>query len=71
MGVLDAVFDVFTGIVTWFGETMPSIQNLFYTTGTGGAGQLTFLGVLAIVGVGISLVFLLIGVISNFLQFRS
>lgn len=68
MGVLDAVFDVFTSIVTWFSDTMPSIQSLFYTTGADGG--LTFLGVLAVAGLGIGVVFLLIGVISNFLHFR-
>jgi hypothetical protein len=33
-------------------------------------GALTFLGVLAVAGLAVSVVFLLMGVVSNFLHFR-
>lgn len=64
-GVLGAVFDVFTAIAGWFGQTIPVISTMFYNEGT-----LTLLGTLAVAGLGVSIVFLLIGVISNFLHFR-
>lgn len=65
MGVLEAIFGVFTEIVSWISTTMPSIEAMFYAS-----DQLTFLGVLAVAGLGVSVVFLLLGVISNFLHFR-
>lgn len=71
MGVLDAVMDVFGSVASWIVETVPSITSLFWTAGTGGEGSLTFLGVLAIAGLAVSVAFLLIGLIQNFLNFRS
>lgn len=64
--ILDSVFAVFTAIAEWFGEIIPTISAFFYVAETG----LTFMGTLTIIGLGISLIFLLIGLISNFLQFR-
>lgn len=70
MGVLDAVMDVFSNVASWIVETVPSVTELFWTTSTGGTGSLTFLGVLAVAGLAISVAFLLIGLIQNFLHFR-
>lgn len=69
--VLDSILAVFTAIGEWFTEFVPTLFGLFYTAGVdGGAGQLTFLGVLAVAGLSISVVFLVVGLIQNFLHFR-
>lgn len=69
--VLDSVLGVFSAIGEWFSEFVPTLFSLFWTPGTGAeGGQLTFLGVLAIAGLAFSVVFLVIGLIQNFLHFR-
>lgn len=65
-GIVSVIFAVFSAIAEWFSETLPTIIEMFYVAETG----LTFLGGLAVVGLGVSVVFLLMGVISNFLHFR-
>lgn len=65
MGVLSAILAVFSGIAEWFVEIIPVVISIFYTE-----GALTFMGYLAIIGLAISIIFLLLGVISNFLHFR-
>lgn len=66
MGIVSAVTDVFAEIGNWIVEYMPSIEALFYTAETG----LTLLGTLAVVGLGISVFFLLMGIIQRFLKFQ-
>lgn len=69
--VLEAILNVFGAIGDWFTVFVPSLFNLFWIPGEGGApGELTFLGVLAVAGLAISVVFLVIGLIQNFLHFR-
>lgn len=63
--VLTAVLAVFMAIANWFTEAIPVITAFFFAD-----GALTFMGVLAVAGLAVSIVFLLIGVISNFLHFR-
>lgn len=63
--VLQAVLAVFMAIAEWFTDAIPVITAFFYAD-----GALTFMGVLAVAGLAVSIVFLLIGVISNFLHFR-
>lgn len=63
--VLNAVLDVFTEVGNWIAEAVQGFVPMFY-----GTEGLTFLGVLAVAGLSISVCFLLIGVISNFLHFR-
>lgn len=65
MDVINAIFDVFDGITTWLTGAVQEVIPMFY-----GAEGLTFLGSLAVVGLGIGVVFLLIGIIQNFLHFR-
>lgn len=67
--ILGSILAVFSGIAEWFVEIIPVVISLFYTT-VEGVGSLTFLGYLAIIGLGISVIFLMLGVISNFLHFR-
>ena len=69
--VLESILAVFSAIGDWFAEFVPTLFQLFWTPGASGeAGELTFLGVLAVAGLAISVVFLVIGLIQNFLHFR-
>ena len=67
MTVVTAITGVFTEIANWISTTIPSITEVFYDAE---AGSLTFLGVLAVVALGISIFFLLMGLVQNFLHFR-
>lgn len=64
--VLDAILDVFDAVSTWIQSAVTSVMPMFYASDTG----LTFLGVLAVAGLAFSVVFLIIGIIQNFLHFR-
>ena len=66
MAVLTAIFDVFTAVGEWIVTTVPELLTMFYTAESG----LTILGVLAVASLAISVVFLIIGLIQNFLHFR-
>lgn len=66
MDILTAILAVFTAIGEWIGTAVTSIMPMFYVAGTG----LTFLGVLAVAGLAFSVIFLIIGLIQNFLHFR-
>ena len=66
-GILAAILAVFTAIGEWITTTLPTFFTLFYVAETG----LTLLGVLAVAGLGISIVFLLIGIIQRFLKFQA
>lgn len=63
--VLSAVLEVFTEVGAWISTNVPTFYTMFYAE-----GSLTFLGVLAVASLSISVVFLLLGVIQNFLHFR-
>lgn len=61
-----AITAVFTAIMGWISDSIATLTPIFYVAETG----LTFIGTLTIMGLGISIFFLLVGVISNFLKFR-
>lgn len=63
--VLEAILAVFTGIGEWIGTAVQALIPMFYVAETG----LTFLGVLAVSGLGFSVIFLLIAIIQRFLHF--
>lgn len=63
--ILSAILAVFTAIGEWIGTSVTSISAMFYAE-----GALTLLGTLSVCGLGFSIIFLLIGVITNFLTFR-
>lgn len=65
--VLSAILEVFSSVGTWLTQAVQSMIPMFYVAETG----LTFIGVLAVAGLAISVAFLLINVISNFLSFRA
>jgi hypothetical protein len=71
MGVLEAILAIFTGIGNWMSTAFDQIIPIFWKAAdTGDGGTLTFMGVLAVAGLAISVVFLLIAVVQRFLQFR-
>lgn len=65
--MVEAVTNVFTGIGDWIADFLPTIMSIFWDAE---AGTLTFLGILAVCGLAVSIFFLLMGVIQNFLHFR-
>lgn len=70
--IISAMTAVFDAVFTWVKSAITSVIEVFYTTGTGegATGQLTFLGVLALIALAISIFFLLVGLIQNFLHLR-
>lgn len=56
---------VFSEIITWIVSALESVLAVFYAD-----GALTFLGMLGVAGLAISVFFLIMGVIQNFLHFR-
>ena len=71
MAIITAMTNVFQAVFTWIKTAMISVIEVFYTTGADGTGELTILGILALVGLGISIFFLLVNVISGFLNLRN
>lgn len=70
--IVSAILSVFGDISEWIIATLMSLTDLFWQQTTTGDGyQLTFFGVMAVVSVGIGLIFLLIRVIQNFIKLRS
>lgn len=65
--VLTAVLAVFSLVGEWIAETVVTFIPMFYVAETG----LTFLGVMAVASLAISVAFLLIGIIQRFLAFRA
>ena len=66
MGVISAITNVFDAMSNWLMSTIPSVTALFYDST---AGTLTFVGVLAVCALGISVFFLIVGLIQRFLHF--
>lgn len=66
MSIVEQMTDVFTDIMTWIVTALQSVIGIFWSDTTG----LTFLGILALVALGVSIFFLLMGVIQNFLHLR-
>lgn len=64
--LVTAIFDVFTAVGDWIVDVLTQMIPVFYDSQTG----LTFLGTLAVVALGMSVIFLVIGIIQSFLHFR-
>lgn len=65
-GILDSVLEVFTAVGEWIVSSVNALTPMFYSS----EGGLTFMGVLAVAGLGFSVIFLILSVIQNFLHFR-
>lgn len=66
MGIIEQITGVFDAIGTWLAGAVEDLIPMFYVAESG----LTFLGTLAVIGLAMSVVFLLIGLIQKFLHFR-
>jgi hypothetical protein len=64
MSVVESVVDVWTAVSTWYVSTFQSVQPIFYNAESG----LTFIGVLACIGAGLSIIMGLVMVIRSFLK---
>ena len=67
MGIVEQMTGVFTEIGEWIVSAITQLQAVFYNAETG----LTLMGTLAVVGLAIGVIFLVVGVIQNFLRLRS
>lgn len=63
--MVTAITDIWSGLSTWITSSLSQVQVVFWAE-----GQLTFLGQLAFIGLGIGIFFLIMGVIQNFLHLR-
>lgn len=63
--VISAITAVFTAVISWIITAIQSVVAVFWT-----GEALTFLGVLALIALGISIFFLFMGLIQNFLHLR-
>lgn len=71
MGIFAAISDVWSEVAAWLVEFIPTITAIFWTPAADGTeGSLTFLGVLAVISLAISVFFLIMGLIQNFLHLR-
>lgn len=64
--VVSAITGVFTAMASWITTTIPSVVAVFYDKTDG----LTFMGTLAVIALSVSVFFLLMGLVQNFLHFR-
>lgn len=70
MGIVEAILAVWTTVSEWFATAWTALIPIFWTAGEAGSGQFTFMGALAVLGLAVSVVFLLIGVLQRFLHLR-
>lgn len=68
--IITAITTCWTAIFTWLTTSISSLVPIFYEVDAQGEGSLTFLGVLAIIALGVSVFFLIMGLIQNFLHLR-
>lgn len=65
--IVTAITAVFTAMGEWIITYIPKIVEIFYNSTD---KSLTFLGVLAVIALAVSIFFLVMGLVQNFLHFR-
>lgn len=65
-GVATEIFEIFSAIGAWFVSMITNLLPIFYTAESG----LTIIGVLAVCGLGVSVILLVIGFVQNFFHWR-
>ena len=64
--LIDGITTVFDAIGDWIISAFSSMQSIFWVAES---EQLTFMGILAVCGLAMSVIFLIIGIIQRFLHF--
>lgn len=64
-GIVGGITAVWTEVADWIVTTLPNVVKVFYAD-----GKLTFLGTLSVVALGVSVFFLIMGLIQKFLHLR-
>lgn len=67
--IIDSLTTVFSAVFEWIMGAIEAVIPVFWNA-TADGGTLTFLGVLAIIALAISIFFLIVGFIQNFLHLR-
>lgn len=68
--MISQITNVWTEVLTWFTTNLPKIEELFVVKNAGEVTGLTLMGTFSLIGVAIGIVFLVIGVIQNFVHLR-
>lgn len=63
--IISSVMEIFTAILNWFTTSMTAVSNLFYTD-----GNLTLVGVMALLGLGIGVFTVVVGIIRSLIKAR-
>ena len=66
MNIVQTVFEVFDKISEWIVGAVNDMVPIFYNTESG----LTFLGTMALCGLGVGLILLIFNVVKSFIQFK-
>lgn len=66
MAIVDSILGVFTDVGEWISSAVGSFMPMFYTAEDG----LTFMGILTVMGLAVSVAFLCIGILQRFLKFK-
>lgn len=66
MTLVEQITGVFSAIAEWIAEVIPTLFELFYNAESG----LTFLGITAILSLGIGVFLLLMNIVKSFLTFQ-
>lgn len=66
MSLVEQITGVFSAIAEWIAGVIPTLFELFYNPETG----LTFLGITAILSLGIGVFLLLMNIVKSFLTFQ-
>lgn len=64
-GVVSAITAVFTAIGEWFVAIVLTMLDIFYVD-----GALTFIGTLAVMGLGIAVILLILAMIRSYIRFQ-
>lgn len=64
-GVVSAITAVFTAIGEWFVAIVLTMLDIFYID-----GALTFIGTLAVMGLGIAVILLILAMIRSYIRFQ-
>ena len=66
MELITSITSVFTEVFGWLQTALTTVSSLFYSSTEG----VTLFGILALMGLGISIFLLIVSIISNFFRFR-